>query len=246
MSLQGTWWLRPILTAASLAELARSVGLATGQLGFQYFLFRGRFPNLRAEVDEFQFKNCPDGWQSDAAASNLASDPLYRRALREVVPIFWRELVPFEQVWIARARKFGLATGVTLPVHGPNGRWSSLSLIKNHGRAEAERDIRAALGRCLLLTVFVHDAADRIIRNQVGSVIPVEPRKSESWGLTERERDCLVWIAAGKTIAEVASILSVAQRTVVFHLANARRKLGVVNSRHAIMKAVSLGHIKAT
>jgi DNA-binding CsgD family transcriptional regulator len=32
---------------------------------------------------------------------------------------------------------------------------------------------------------------------------------------------------------------------VVFHLANARRKLGVVNSHHAIMKAVSLGHIKA-
>jgi len=245
VSLQGTWWLRPIVIAASLAELARSLGVATEQLGFQYFLFLGRFPNLRAEVHEFQLKNCPAGWQSDAAASNLAGDPLYRRALREVAPIFWRELVPFEQAWIAQARKFGLATGVTLPVHGPNGRWSSLSLIKNHGRAGAERDIRAGLGRCLLLTVFVHDVADRIIRRQVGSVIPVEPRKSESWGLTERERDCLIWIAAGKTIAEVACILSVTERTVVFHLVNARRKLGAANSYHAIMKAVSLGHIRA-
>jgi len=63
--------------------------------------------------------------------------------------------------------------------------------------------------------------------------------------LTERERDCLIWIAAGKTTAEVADVLSVAERTVAFHLANARRKLGVANSHHAIMRAVSLGHIKA-
>jgi DNA-binding CsgD family transcriptional regulator len=83
------------------------------------------------------------------------------------------------------------------------------------------------------------------MRNQVGSAIPVEERKTESYSFTERERDCLTWIAAGKTMAEVADILSVAERTVVFHLANARRKLGVANSYHAIMKAVSLGHIKA-
>lgn len=245
MSLQGTSWLRTIQISVSFAELKRSVGLAAEELGFQYFLCRGRFPNPRATVHEFHLKNCPEEWQRDAVRSDVASDPLYRRALREVTPIFWRELVPYEPAWIAHARKFGLATGVTLPVHGPDNRWSSLSLVKNRCGAAAEHDIKVALGKCHLLAVFVHDVADRIIKNQVGSAIPTEQRSSESWGLTGRERDCLIWIAAGKTIADVASILQVTQRTVVFHMVNARRKLGVANSHHAIMKAVSLGYIKA-
>ncbi len=245
MSLQGTCWLRTIQISASLAELNQSVGLATEQLGFQYFLYRGRFPDVRTKVREFHLENCPDGWQGDAVGGDVAPDPLYRRALREVTPIYWRELVPYEPAWIARARRYGLATGVTIPVHGPDGRWSSLSLVKNRSGAGVERYIRAALGRCQLLAVFAHDAADRITRNEAGSAFPMEQCKAESWSLTERERDCLIWIAAGKTTVEVARTLSLSRRTVGFHLANARRKLGVTNSHHAIMKAVSLGHIKA-
>ena len=245
MSLQGIYWLRTIQISASLAELKRSVELAAEELGFQYFFCRGRFPNSSATVNEFHLKNCPEEWQGDAVRSDVTSDPLYRRALREVTPIFWRDLAPYEPAWIAHARKFGLATGVTLPVHGPGSRWSSLSLVKNRCGAGAEHDIKVALGKCHLLAVFVHDVAERIIKNLVGSAIPAGQRRSESWGLTERERDCLIWIAAGKTIADTASILQVTQRTVVFHLVNARRKLGVANSHHAIMKAVSLGYIKA-
>jgi len=245
VSLQGTRWLRTIQISASFAELKESVGVATAQLGFQYFLYRGRFPDLRTKVHEFHLENCPDGWQRDTVGSNVALDPLYRRALREVTPIYWRDLVPYEPAWIARARRYGLASGVTIPVHGPDGRWSSLSLVKNRSGAGVERYIRAALGRCQLLAVFVHDVADRILRNQVGMLVPVEQCKAERWGLTERERDCLIWIAAGKTTMEVARTLSLSRRTVVFHLANVRRKLGVTNSHHAIMKAVSLGHIKA-
>src|SRR6266852_6268407 len=130
VGLQGTCWLRTIQISASFAELKQSVGLATEQLGFRYLLFRGRFPNPRTKVFEFHLKSCPDEWQRDAVRSDVVFDPLYRRALREVAPIFWRELVPHEPIWVAHARKFGLATGVTLPVHGPDGRWSSLSLIK--------------------------------------------------------------------------------------------------------------------
>jgi len=245
MSLQGTCWLRTIQISASFAELKQSVRLTTEQLGFQHFLYRARFPDLRIKIHEFHLGNCPNGWQRDTVGGDVAFDPLYRRALREVTPIYWRELVPYEPVWAARARRYGLATGVTIPVHGPDGRWSSLSLAKNRSGAGVERYIRAALSRCQLFAVFVHDVADRIMRNQAGSEFPVEQCEADNWSLTERERDCLIWIAAGKTTAEVARILSLSRRTVVFHLANARRKLGVANSYHAIMKAVSLGHIKA-
>jgi len=53
----------------------------------------------------------------------------------------------------------------------------------------------------------------------------------------------LTWAAAGKTTSEIAAIMPISERTVVFHLSNARRKLGATNSRHAISKALSLGLI---
>jgi DNA-binding CsgD family transcriptional regulator len=54
----------------------------------------------------------------------------------------------------------------------------------------------------------------------------------------------LTWAAAGKTMVGIADILSISQRTVFFHLSNARRKLGAANSRHAICKALALGLIE--
>jgi len=245
VSLQSTCWLRKILVSATPAELSECVGLAAQQIGFQYFLCYGRFRNRDAKVCEIHFSNCPDPWRRIAVGGDTESDPLHRRALREVTPIFWRDLVPHEPSWIARARDCGLATGVTLPVHGPDGQWSSLSLIKNHRGNGVERYIQAALGKSQLLAIFVHDVAGKIMRNEDGSGTLATERKAEACRLTGRERDCLNWIAAGKTTAQVARVLSVAERTVVFHLANARRKLGAANSHHAIMKAVSLGHIRA-
>ena len=43
---------------------------AAEELGFQYFLCRGRFPNPRATVHEFHLKNCPEEWQRDAVRSD--------------------------------------------------------------------------------------------------------------------------------------------------------------------------------
>jgi DNA-binding NarL/FixJ family response regulator len=39
--------------------------------------------------------------------------------------------------------------------------------------------------------------------------------------------------------------MPISRRTVIFHLSNARRKLGAANSRHAITRAISLGLIDA-
>jgi DNA-binding CsgD family transcriptional regulator len=54
-----------------------------------------------------------------------------------------------------------------------------------------------------------------------------------------------MWAAVGRTTSEIAEILPISERTVIFHLANARQKLGAANSRQAISKAVSLGIIAA-
>lgn len=61
--------------------------------------------------------------------------------------------------------------------------------------------------------------------------------------LARREIECLNWTMEGKTAWEVAGILGVRERTAVFYLGNAVRKLGCVNKRQAVVRALQLGLI---
>lgn len=61
--------------------------------------------------------------------------------------------------------------------------------------------------------------------------------------LTERERECLVWIAQGKTSWEASVILGISESTTTFHLRNAVLKLKASNRTHAVAKALQSGII---
>lgn len=62
--------------------------------------------------------------------------------------------------------------------------------------------------------------------------------------LTDREIECLRWVSAGKTSWEISVILSISERTVLFHLANSQRKLGTCSRTHSVAKAMILGLLK--
>jgi len=61
--------------------------------------------------------------------------------------------------------------------------------------------------------------------------------------LTPREREVLLWAAKGKTGWEIGQILRLSERTVTYHVENARAKLGASSRAHAVVKAVTLGLI---
>ena len=62
--------------------------------------------------------------------------------------------------------------------------------------------------------------------------------------LNDREIEVLTWVARGKTSAQIARKLSLAKRTVDFHIDNARIKLGAATRTEAVMKAAAGGLIK--
>ena len=66
----------------------------------------------------------------------------------------------------------------------------------------------------------------------------------EKCSLNDREIDTLMWAARGKTAEEIATIMSIAERTVNFHLNNARAKLGVATRIQAAVKATIAGFIE--
>ncbi|MDB5609252.1 MAG: hypothetical protein JWP25_6152 [Bradyrhizobium sp.] len=66
------------------------------------------------------------------------------------------------------------------------------------------------------------------------------PISAAAAGLTQRERQCLMWASRGKTAANIAVFVEIAPRTVVFHLENARRKPGEA-TRSASNRKIPLG-----
>lgn len=78
-----------------------------------------------------------------------------------------------------------------------------------------------------------HDAS------HLSALPPVEIGEPAS--LSDRERECLLWVSFGKTAWETAAILGLSQRTIEFHLSNATRKLDAANKVHAAVLAIRLG-----
>jgi LuxR family transcriptional regulator len=66
-------------------------------------------------------------------------------------------------------------------------------------------------------------------------------RYSHQQPLTTREVEILKWSAEGKTAADIAIILSMKERTVHFHVANAIQKMGATNKTSAVVQAALSG-----
>ena len=109
-----------------------------------------------------------------------------------------------------------------------------LSLATPTNPNEARSDIVGTLGQAQLLACYLHEAIQRIVLSK-----QTTPLRRPT--LTAREKECLTWAAEGKTAWEIANIVHIAERTAVFHLQNATRKMGVSTRQHAVARAVTLG-----
>ncbi|MEZ0277009.1 MAG: response regulator transcription factor, partial [Roseimicrobium sp.] len=62
----------------------------------------------------------------------------------------------------------------------------------------------------------------------------------EAMGLSPREAEVLLWVAQGKSNAEVGTILGNAEKTVKIHLGHIFEKLGVDNRYAATLRALEV------
>jgi DNA-binding CsgD family transcriptional regulator len=234
--------LKQILTGRSPEDLKEAALLAARELGFAHLMFSGSFS--RGARGALDFDNFPKEWHRHCIARgrDLLPGALRRVALQEVTPILWCRLALAGRSF-AKAREFGLATGVSCSVRGPGDEWSLTSFALARDGIAAEQHIAAALPDCQLMACGVHYAAARIACRSPALMLR---RPVNGQLLSERESQCLIESAHGKTISEIGKVLQISERTVAFHLANARRKLDAANSRHAVTKAISLKLIAAS
>ncbi len=229
--------------AESVADIHALCGEISQSAGFEYFVYGAKFPVSFVHPETTVVSGLPPGWWDRYGECNyLAVDPVVHQASsRRTTPIVWDDIRPEHgpeparvAPFMAEAREFGLVSGVSFTLQGPSGETALLSLASRDHHAQAQERIVRALPAGQLLTGFIHDAARRIAATG---------GPAGCADLTPRERECLLWAAEGNTTLDTARILALSERTVVFHMRNAARKLGVRNRAQAVARAVTEGHV---
>jgi LuxR family quorum-sensing system transcriptional regulator CciR len=132
---------------------------------------------------------------------------------------------------LSQARRFGIGDGFTVPAHVPGEYNGSCSFaVTEEGELPREHRLVAQL-----VGGLAFEAARRI----------AQPRRAPqpTMPMTDRQRDCVLWAARGKTDWEISRILGVSHETVIQHLKHARERYGVQKRAHLAVMALFDGTI---
>ncbi|QDH71054.1 helix-turn-helix transcriptional regulator [Marilutibacter alkalisoli] len=241
--------LPPLQTFAELQdcqtaiELTRAVDRLTAALGISHWLYALDLPLVDDRRHQFTLGGYPPAWVERYLEQDyLRIDPIVAHCHDHSIPLQWQDAMRSDRRVVdphlqtvrqmfGEASEFGMGAGVSVPIHGPGTSWGLLSFA---GEARMAPVFASHLPYLHLLAHFIHEAGRRFARTRPGADIPE---------LTGRERECLFWASAGKTSWEIGHLLGISERTVVFHLQNASRKLGVSGRQAAVARAVSMGLI---
>lgn len=238
-------------TVEELQPLLDQLGRAHGFSHSTYIDVR-KVP-LQGEPLPFFTTTVPEKFLESYLESGMVSfDPVVRRAATTNSPFLWTDCRPFSEgvrkrpgVKTSARRLMDLATdyrfqqGYVVPCHAVDsaGRPASAFVSFYWGGKAEDLQKSGALPPWLRLAVTVYHEKMLELRGLATNDNDPPPE------LSDREMECLVWSARGKTTVEVASILNITERTIEFHIGNVMQKLGVYNKVHAVAVAIQLGLI---
>lgn len=166
------------------------------------------------------------------------NDGVVRHALTSSSPVRWTEMRaklglprPEAQVF-GEASEFGLRDGLVTPVHQVSGNISAVTATSGETLDLSPTDL---LSIRLLSLYYCSFGIMLKEREQI--------RGAPTITLTPRQRECLQWVRAGKTSWEISEIMSISERTVIFHLEAACKRLDVHTRHQAVVEALMLGLI---
>lgn len=262
-----------LMQAKDSSEWSDSLYTLARKLGFDRVLY-GVVASRDAPFESaFLRSNYSESWRERYDRNGFAYvDPTVGHSLSSSLPLVW-EPGAFasneQQALYEEARSHGLRSGVTLPVHGPQGEFGVLSFASDaRPDAEARRAAAAALPALTLVRDYALASSARF-REALLNPHPQPPRplhqhhhqqhqqhpyhqphvpqhqidaqRAALPRLTRRELEVLQWVMAGKSSWEIARITSCSEATVNFHLANVRQKFDVNTRQQAVVKAIALG-----
>lgn len=226
-----------ILRSPSIDSLHELLARATHDIGFDRFALALDIGNGVERGTSVLVHNYPAAWADIYEGFNLAeTDPVRRAAEQSLLGFLWNELpamVPMtedETMTFKMGQRHGLAGGYTVPRHLPGSMTGCCTFIIG------------ADGSLPKDKVIVADA--------LGAAAIARARQLSGWPicspdgkLTDRQRDCVLWAARGKTDWEISRILGIGRETVIQHLKDARQRYDTNNRSSLILCALFDGVI---
>jgi len=229
-----------IVLASSIDALKETMSQAAHDLGFRRFALSLEIGFGGDSGKSILVHNYPSSWADVYQGFNLAAtDPIRRAAERSLTGFRWNQvrnliaLTRQEEVMLATGYQHGLADGFTTPRHLPGEAIGSCTFVTAPGQEMP--------GPMLLVADALGAAALEAARGFSGWAAP-----RERTILTDRQRDCVLWAARGKTNWEISQILGITEATVIQHLKDARERYDVSKKASLILCALFDGLISFT
>ncbi|MER9176968.1 LuxR family transcriptional regulator [Mesorhizobium sp. M0955] len=177
--------------------------------------------------------NYPDEWQERYFEMGYDEiDPIIKTSRQRSGAFLWSEVyndastTEDERRVLDEAATFGLRSGISVPLHGPDGRFSIMSFARSWDREFQNRTIT-------YLQLAASHFHLRVAKFANSSHIEEAP------SLSVREKECILWTARGKSSWEIGKILGISVNTVNFHIKNVMRKMGTGSRTVASIKAIN-------
>ncbi|MEZ0243737.1 MAG: LuxR family transcriptional regulator [Sphingomonas sp.] len=226
-----------VRSADGLDELFGALSECTGEMGFRYFAL-SQHVDFGAAEPGIRLHNYPPDWEAWFDERSLGRfDPIHRASHVTSAGFNWShvpemiQLTAGDREVLSAARRAGIGDGYTVPAYVPGEYNGSCSFaVRDSESFPADTALVAQL-----IGSLAFEAARRI----------VQPRRAPqpTAPMTDRQRDCVLWAARGKTDWEISRILGVSHETVIQHLKHARERYGVQKRAHLAVMALFDGTI---
>lgn len=224
--------MRAIETCRRRDELDDVLHVATAAFGVSRHLI-GIVPSQPIPPAEQAGHVLAGAWPEEWARRYFArqyveDDPTIAHARGENEPLWWGDVRATARAGLImdEAKSFGLQEGTTIPQITLDGLRLGVSF-------SGERIDDSPQARTALLFIASAGASRAISLAQPPS--PAVPR------LTNRERECLLWLIDGKSDWEISVILGISRRLVERYMHSIRTKLGVSTRVQTVVAAFRLG-----
>jgi LuxR family quorum-sensing system transcriptional regulator CciR len=235
-------YVRAVRDASSLTDVGLVLKDATRRFRFNHFALAQKTHAIGGmrTVGAVRLTDFPESWVEKLVnTSFLADDPVLLASERSVAPFAWTnlgsiiKLTPRQRAYMAHARSAGLGEGYTVPIHVPGDASGLCSFVMQDGSPLPADSLPAAQ----YLACFAFEAARRLKRAAEQQDAADGPR------LTQRQLDCLVLVARGKSNWVAGQLLGLSEQTVHKYVEAAKRRYGVSTRTELVVRALYDGQL---
>jgi LuxR family quorum-sensing system transcriptional regulator CciR len=212
--------------ANDLNGLCRIIDDMAKDMGFEYFAL-GHHTRLISD-NLLHISNYPSAWAARIVTrAHPSDDPAIVACRNAIVGFLWSDihrlitLSERQKTFLAESRLAGLGEGFTVPIHLPGECAGSCNFVTAPGRSIPS----SVLPATQYVGCLAFEAARRLVRN--GDKQSDFGLKQAAPHLSNRQLECIVLAARGKSDTDAGQLLGISNQTVHQHIEAAKRRYGV-------------------